>query len=45
MVKNIHATLDDDDHEQVEAVKDELGVTWAEFIIQAAEQMEVPNDE
>jgi len=45
MVKHIHATLDDDDHERVEAVKDELGVTWEEFIIQAAEQFEVAEDE
>lgn len=40
MVSNIHATLDDQEAERVKAVKDELGLTWAEYLTEAADVLE-----
>lgn len=37
MVRNLHATLDDDVYQEVKDVKDELGLTWEEFVVEAAE--------
>lgn len=36
MVRTLNVTLDNTDFEQVENVKDELGLTWQEFVIEAA---------
>jgi hypothetical protein len=39
MVRTLNVTLDDSDFEQVEHVKDELGLTWQEFVIQSADAL------
>lgn len=40
MVRNIHVTLDDGDADRVQAVKDDLDLTWREFLLKAAEALE-----
>jgi len=40
MVKHIHATLDDKNHAEVERVKDGLNLTWEQFVMEAAEELE-----
>lgn len=35
MVRTLNVTLDDDDFARVENVKEEIGLTWQELIIQA----------
>ena len=37
MVRNVNVALDDSDYEEVNRVKEELDLTWEEFIIEAAE--------
>lgn len=36
MVTTVNATLDDDVAERIKSVKDDLGLTWAEFLEEAA---------
>jgi hypothetical protein len=40
MVRTLNVTLDDDDFAQIESVKEELGLTWKEFMIEATEALE-----
>jgi len=40
MVKHIHATLDDKNHAEVERVKDGLNLTWEQYVMEAAEELE-----
>ena len=37
MVKRLNVPLDDSDYETARQVKDDLDLTWEEFIIEAAE--------
>lgn len=37
MVKRLNVALEDADFESIEQVKDKLGYTWEEFVLQAAE--------
>jgi hypothetical protein len=39
MVKNLHVTLDDTDFEKVKEVKDDLGMTWEEFVLEATDRL------
>lgn len=39
MVRTLNVTLDDSEFEDVERVKDELGLTWQEFVTQAADAL------
>lgn len=43
MVKTINVTLDDDTYDEIYSVKHELDVTWEEFLLLAAENLE-PED-
>lgn len=45
MVRTLNVTLDDGDFERVEAVKDDLGYTWQEFILEATEALEESGEE
>lgn len=40
MVSSIHATVDDDVNEHIHKVKDEYGLTWPEFMEEAAKALE-----
>lgn len=40
MVRRLHITLGDDDFERVQAVKEELGVTWEEWALEATDALE-----
>lgn len=40
MVKQLHVALSDEDHANAKEVKDELGLTWEEFILRAAEELQ-----
>jgi len=40
MVKQVHVALSDEDHSKAKGIKDELGLTWEEFILRAAEEFE-----
>ncbi|MFC3957873.1 hypothetical protein [Halovivax cerinus] len=40
MVKNVNVALDDRDYQKAIDAKDELGLTWEEFIVEAAECLE-----
>lgn len=40
MVRTLNVTLDDADFEYVESVKDDLGLTWKEFLLEATEAIE-----
>ena len=35
MVKNVNAALDDADYQRAKDVKDQLGLTWSKFIMEA----------
>lgn len=37
MVKHLHITLDDAEHERITAVKKDAGMTWREFLVAASE--------
>lgn len=37
MVKRLNVALEDADFESIEQVKDELGYTWEQFVLEAAE--------
>jgi len=37
MVRNVNIALDDRNYEEINRVKEELGLTWEEFIVQAAD--------
>lgn len=45
MVRTLNVTLDDDTFAQVEHVKNELGLTWEEFILEAANALEAKNQD
>jgi len=36
MVRNVNIALDDSDYDEINQVKEELGLTWEEFIVEAA---------
>lgn len=40
MVRTLNVTLDDSDFENAERVKEDLGLTWQEFVIEATEAIE-----
>ena len=40
MVRNLNVALDDDDYERASAVKEDLGLTWEEFVVEATEALE-----
>ena len=40
MVKTLNITLDDEKYERASAVKQDLGVTWAEFIALATDELD-----
>lgn len=40
MVTHLNIALDDSDAEQVREVKEELGLTWAEFLVEAADALD-----
>ncbi|MFQ3319399.1 MAG: hypothetical protein ACI80F_001463 [Natronomonas sp.] len=40
MVRTLNVTLDDGDFEHIKDVKEELGLTWQEFILQATEALQ-----
>jgi len=40
MVKTLNITLDDEQYERARAVKQDLGVAWAEFIGHAADELD-----
>ena len=44
MVKHLHITLDDADHERALSVKNERGWTWREFVVRAADALEQTED-
>lgn len=39
MVRTLNVTLDDADFEQIKSVKEELGLTWEEFALEATEAL------
>lgn len=39
MVSTINVTLDDRDAERIKEVKEELGLTWPEFLSEAADAL------
>lgn len=43
MVRNVNVALDDSDYDEINQVKEELGLTWEEFIIEAAACLEEHN--
>jgi len=45
MVKRLNVPLDDSDYERVSEVKNELGLTWEEFLIEAANCLEASSKE
>jgi len=40
MVRTLNVTLDDSDFEHIKNVKEELGMTWQEFMLQATDALE-----
>jgi hypothetical protein len=40
MAKSINPSLDSDDFEEVQRVKEDLDLTWEEFVIRAAEVLD-----
>lgn len=40
MVKHLHITLDDTEHERINAVKNDAGMTWREFLVAASDAFE-----
>lgn len=40
MVKRLNVPLDDEDYEEISAVKQDLGLTWEEFLIESADCLE-----
>jgi len=40
VVKTLNISLNDEDYERVQSVKQNLGVTWAEFVTVAAEELD-----
>lgn len=40
MVRTLNVTLDNSDFENAERVKEELGLTWQEFVIEATDALE-----
>ena len=42
MVKTLNVTLDDNVHERAKRVKNELDLTWPEFIERAADELQEP---
>lgn len=45
MVSQIHATVDDEQAAEIKRVKDDLGWTWKEFMVNAAIVLEDSYDE
>ena len=39
-----NVTLDDSDFERIKAVKEDLGLTWQEFVFQATDALEERED-
>jgi hypothetical protein len=44
MVRTLNVTLDDSDFERIKAVKEDLGLTWQEFVLQATDALEERED-
>lgn len=44
MVSHIQTSIDDEVADRVREVKDEKGLTWAEFLEEAAKQMDEENE-
>ena len=44
MVRTLNVTLDDNDFERIKAVKEDLGLTWQEFVFQATDALEERED-
>lgn len=44
MVRTLNVTLDDSDFEDIQDVKDNLGLTWQEFVIEAADALKHQED-
>jgi len=40
MFRNTNVALDDEDYQEVSQIKEELGLTWEGFIIEATECLE-----
>lgn len=40
MVKHLHITLDDAEHERIAELKDDAGMTWREFLVAASDAFE-----
>lgn len=40
MVRTLNVTLDDSDFEQIKDVKEDLGLTWQEFVLQATDALQ-----
>ena len=40
MVRSINVTMDDEDYQDAKSVKDQLGLTWEEYINRAREELE-----
>lgn len=40
MVKHLHITMDDSEHERIAGLKDQEGLTWAEFLSEASDAFE-----
>lgn len=45
MVKQLHVALSDEDHAKAKRVKDDLRLTWEEFILRAAEELDESEEE
>lgn len=44
MVRTLNVTLDDDDFEQIKRVKENSGLTWGDFILQASDALKQRED-
>lgn len=40
MVKHLHVTLDEDEHDRITETKNQTGMTWREYILEATEMIE-----
>lgn len=40
MVKHLHITVDDAEHERISELKDSAGLTWREFLLEASDAFE-----
>jgi len=44
MVRNVNVALDDNEYQEVKQIKEELNLTWEEFLIEAAICLEETRD-